>query len=435
MALTKSRVRLSIVEYGPPIDLVRQLTEEAGIPATQARTSILRAATRAASVLRSKAPVLEISEIGVRAVDIAGMLRLGPQIELEIVPKFLRPGAGKPGWREDFFFLAELSRHGRLLPTERLVAASGAPRDLATLVGRSMVSMYRDNQPRPLRTYRRALVRDFEIEGEPEPLDLIRPEPEGYEQAVIRFDRRNSHNSTILGAFRALLPEVADPQLIAQIRRIADDLSPQEKPGQRLRHRVPNRSRGWQPLVELSQDVIRGLGMSYESGVAIAPGYLVDTWRVWEDFVTLACKLGFGSAIAKSKQPSTLGTRFRLEQGWRASVATVTPDVSLTLATPCLVDAKYKGSTSKGGVMRMGEADVYEALAFLTASDANVAILVYPQVSDLPPGDIPNITLFERIEIDGKKILGISIDVRGISAKGILRSFSRKLATGLADLI
>lgn len=86
-----------------------------------------------------------------RAKGFAGLIRLGPSLELEITPKFLGIDDTDSKWREDFFYLVTLSKHGRLLASERMVASGNSPRNLSALVARSMATMYWDNQRLPTR--------------------------------------------------------------------------------------------------------------------------------------------------------------------------------------------------------------------------------------------------------------------------------------------
>jgi len=106
-----------------------------------------------------------------------------------------------------------------------------------------MALMYRDNNRRPLRAYRRSLETSFSIEGDPDPMDLILPDADGFEQEVIRYDRQTGHNSEILAALRLLVPDVSNPQTLNSILRIICELSPQRSLGHRRCTPVPARSR------------------------------------------------------------------------------------------------------------------------------------------------------------------------------------------------
>ncbi len=195
--MAHTRTRLSLVEYGAPVDLSREIAAAVGVDRTKANSLILEAGNRAASSLRLNYNPISVDAKGARAIDFAGLIRLAPSLELEVAPKFLGLDDTDAAWREDFFFLSTLSRHGHLLASERLSASGGAPRDLSTLVARSITSMYEARKRRPLRSYRRVREADFFIDGDPDPVELIFPSPDGFEQELIRFDRRNGWNADI----------------------------------------------------------------------------------------------------------------------------------------------------------------------------------------------------------------------------------------------
>ncbi|QDA57206.1 5-methylcytosine restriction system specificity protein McrC [Thermomonas aquatica] len=433
--MAHTRTRLSLVEYGSPVDLSREIGAAIGVDRTKANSLLIEAGNRAASNLGLKYNPISVDAIGARAIDFAGLIRLAPALELEVAPKFLGLDDADATWREDFFFLSTLSRHGRLLATERLSASGGAPRDLSTLVARSITSMYEARKRRPLRSYRRVREADFFIDGDPDPVDLIFPSPDGFEQEVIRFDRRNGWNADIVAAAKGLLPEVSDPSAAGSLVRLIEDLSPQSGPANR-RKSLPARHRAWKPLHELSIDVLGGLGLNYKQGQAHAPGYLVSTWRVWEDLLTVAARLGFGRSAVVPQKGFTLGTRVKSTTGAVRNV-TVVPDCVIEAegARPrLLLDAKYKGHIEKGQ-LRISEADMYEALAFSRATGCNLVVLAYPaQLGDVPL-PVGACTEFEKVQVDAVKIVGIQIETRHISRTGALKAFAGNLASSIAEII
>lgn len=421
------------------MNLVSAIAQLSGQTKPHIRQLLKVAGDRVAAKLHLSQSPLDLTAEMVRATDIAGLLRIGPGIELEIAPKFLGGEASHAGWREDFFFLALLSRHGHLLSADRLRALAVHNVDLATLVGRALVQLYWDNHRRPLRTYRRTLVRDFTIYGDIEPEALWAPNDEGFEQTVMQFDRRNLFNATIRAAVLDLIPEVRDPELRGTLDRIAQILNPQERPRGIIQKRLPNRSRRWQTTYDLAVDVLRSFGLSYASGAAMAPGYVLATWRVWEDLVGLALRIGFGGASIKIQHSFVLGQRYRsVQDGVITRPVTVTPDVVVQdgpAETPrILVDAKYKGHVDKGR-QRIVEADAYEALAFCTASKCPIAVLVYPHVPHTGlPAELGQSRVLEMIKIGSIRIIGIEVDVRGISSRGGLKLFSERLTKEVGAL-
>ncbi len=429
--MAHTRTRLSLVEYGVPVDLSRAIAEAVGVDRTKANSLLMEAGNRAASSLQLNYNPISVDAKGARAIDFAGLIRLAPSLELEVAPKFLGLDDTDAAWREDFFFLSTLSRHGRLLASERLSASGGTPRDLSTLVARSITSMYEARKRRPLRSYRRVREADFFIDGDPDPVDLIFPSPDGFEQEHIRFDRRNGWNGNIVAAAKELLPEVSDPSAASSLVRLIEDLSPQNAPSNRHKP-IPARQRAWKPLHELSLDVLGGLGLNYKQGQAHAPGYLVDTWRVWEDLLTVAARLGFGRNAVVPQQGYPLGTKTKISTGVVRKIS-VYPDCVIEsdgTRPRMLLDAKYKGHVEKGQ-LRISEADIYEALAFSKATGCNLVVLAYPAQPGTNLQPVGTCTVFERAVVDALQIVGIHIESRQISKTGALRTFAANLANGV----
>lgn len=429
------RKRLSLVEYGSPVDLSREISTAIGVDRTKANSLLTDAGSRAASSLGLNYNPISVDARGARAIDFAGLIRLTPSLELEVAPKFLGLDDADAAWREDFFFLSTLSRHGRLLATERLSASGGAPRDLSTLVARSITSMYEARKRRPLRSYRRVKEADFFVDGDPDPVDLIFPSPDGFEQEIIRFDRRNGWNADIVAAAKELLPEVSDPSAVGSLVRLIEDLAPQSEPASR-RKAIPARHRAWRPLHELSVDVLGGLGLTYQQGQAHAPGYLVSTWRVWEDLLTVAARLGFGRSAVVPQKGFALGTKTKVSTG-AVSKLSVFPDCVIESegTRPRMVlDAKYKGHVEKGQ-LRITEADIYEALAFSRATGCNLVVLAYPAQPGDAPQPVGTCMVFEKAQVEAVRIIGVQIESRLISKSGALRTFSANLATGISGAL
>ena len=430
MALT--RTRLSLVEYGAPIDLSRAIIDALGVDRTKADSLLIEAGSRVASSLRLNYNPISVDLKGARAIDFAGLIRLAPSLELEVAPKFLGLDDADATWREDFFFLSTLSRHGRLLASERLSASGGAPRDLSTLVARSITSMYEARKRRPLRSYRRVQEADFFIDGDPDPMDLIFPSPDGFEQELVRFDRRNNWNAEIVAAAKELLPEVSDPSAVGSLVRLIEDLSPQSAPANR-RKPVPARHRAWKPLHELSIDVLGGLGVNYRQGRAHAPGYLVSTWRVWEDLLTVAARLGFGRNAVVPQRGYPLGIKTKISTG-TVSKLSVYPDCVIEsdgVRPRMLFDAKYKGHIEKGQ-LRISEADIYEALAFSKATGCNRVVLAYPVPPYEDPDPVGSCIIFEKVVSGSVNIVGVQIESRNISSAGALKTFSINMSSGIS---
>lgn len=406
--------RVTLAEYGPDCPLADFVTAS-----REGSASILRQADiRIRATLGIGQSALDLDATSVRARDFAGLIRLAPDLELEVAPKFVNPASAD--WRKDFLFLAELSKHGRILPVERLLTSGGESESIASLTAQAMVAMYVQNRRRPLRGYRQSHECGFEVEGDLDPGDVAFPPPEGFPQRVVRFDRQTAHNSEILTALNLLRQEVHNPRVLGPLERVIRDVSPQSRIPRR-RVPVPMRSRAWGPVVELARDVIDGLGASFRCGEMRAPGYIVNTWRVWEDAVTLACRISMSSRWSVlAQKASELGQVFRWKaEGWQKHRKDcVRPDVRLQRdGRMVVVDAKYKLATDGA----IADSDVYEALAFLEATKASDVILVFPTGDLVEPGDfVP----FRRIQVGAKSITAARIQIGGIARAGGLHRFA-----------
>lgn len=429
--------RFSLSEYDSAVPLVGEIAQATHLPPARIVEWLQRAGDRAALSLGFTNPPLQVLGQRVQATDFAGLLRISPSIELEVAPKFL--GNMSLGWREDFFFLAMLSRHGRLLSSDRLRAVSGANADLATLVARALIQMYWDNQRRPIRSYRRCVERHFAAEGELDLEELRTPNDDGFAQTLIHYGRYNVFNAAIKAACADLHSEVQDAEARVSLERIMQRLGAQA-PIQRLQtRRLPSRSQSWKTTYDLALDVLRGFGMTYDSGKAQAPGFVLSTWRVWEDLVTISLRAHLGGQAVAAQQGIQLGHRRRRVEGdWSSRRALdVTPDLRIDGSKAgfgeLLIDAKYKGRWNQGR-QRIVEADVYEAMAFATAANADQIVLVYPKSSSASPTPIGTTTVFERIEINGLLIWGVESEVRGIAQSGGLRKFAAGMVEGMRSI-
>ncbi|WMT42273.1 hypothetical protein RE628_07675 [Paenibacillus sp. D2_2] len=117
--------RISLIEYGSPVHLCQVNNPSTGLSDDELGKLILKSGQRISRSLKLSSNPFEINDRSVRISDIAGLVSVSPRFELEIAPKFLGLDSSNKRWREDFFFLATLSKHGRLLNNDRLKAETG----------------------------------------------------------------------------------------------------------------------------------------------------------------------------------------------------------------------------------------------------------------------------------------------------------------------
>lgn len=334
--------RFTAIEYARPAALHEEIARGTDLSPKRAQDLLLRAGDRVRAILDLESVPIALSGDKIQFQNIAGLLVLASGLELEIAPKFL---GNAPGWREDFFLLATLSHHGRLFDSENLKSSTHTSSDLATLIGRSLIEMYWKNQRRPLRTYRRLEMREFAIEGDFDPEDLSHPAEEGFPQAVTSFTRLNPYNAIIRSASAQLAPMVPDIETRVRLERLAQHLPHQPRPSRLHDRRLPSRSRSWQPTFDLSLDILRGLGGAYDPKNALAPGYVMQTWQVWEQLISLSLRSVLSPKNVVLQAQHILGTR---SFGHKVKDLHVYPDAIVTLnagegSRKIIVDAKYKG--------------------------------------------------------------------------------------------
>ena len=427
--------RFSAVEYSRPTPLIQEISQGFRIPRHRAEDLVIRSAVRIRRLLRLEASPVSWTEGGLQFQNIAGILLVAPQLELEIAPKFL---GNSPGWREDFFLLATLSAHGRLLDREGLSSSSHETSDLATLIGRNLVEMFNQNRRRPLRTYRRLPHTAFSIDGDFEPEELSVPDEDGFDQEVTTFTSDNSYNATIGGAALRLSTIVPDVETRARLERMARTL-PSRRSTARLRdRRLPSRSRSWQPAYDLAVDILRGFGGTFDPKNLFAPGFVVKTWQIWEDLVSWGLRLGFGAKQLSLQRRYRLGSRC---VAGRESAVNVRPDAVLNLDAGSrgrlvIVDSKYKGNVDRLD-RSVATSDIYEALAFSRATGIGKVTLVYPMMvgtKQSVPARVGHASTIASICMDDTQVRAIEVGVCGISRTGGLGRFARSLRSEVCKM-
>jgi 5-methylcytosine-specific restriction enzyme subunit McrC len=422
--------RFSIVEYGDPENLIEKITNKCSISKHKIREYLTISGDHLAKELNFKVSPLIISFQSVKAVKFSGLIQVAPGIELEIIPKFLSEHSTT--WREDFFYIATLSKHGYLLNSDRISASISNSDNLHNLIALAFSKMYLHNSRKSLRTYTQKVVTEYSYDGEVDFVDLFHPVADGYRQDIITYDKTNKYNSVIYNAAKNILPNLTDPRVIALIERIISDLRPQKPTNIITKNKLPSRSKHWQPLYDLSVDILSGLGLSMKNGNLQVPGYVIDSWRCWESLI--------GIILFKNKPMFKVKTQKKFKLGTRKSHAitdaNVQPDFIVTKVIgdeeTFIIDAKYKNNI-KARKNRISESDIYESIAFMKATECNKTILIYPGREDRNQSG--NLKVFETIDIDGLTILGVELSVLGISQRGALNEISTKFSLSLTNAL
>lgn len=415
------RGRVTVVEYRPTVGFPTVAAAACEHDAHAVRVAVEEQGRRLQSLLRLSTPPLRMEGDSLIAEDIAGIVRLLPDLELEIAPKFL--GDSWEHWREDFLAIANLTRSGRLLVREGITSSSGARNDLASLIAHTYVDLFDRNRRNPLRTYRTQAEDAWSLDGEVDAEDILRPGSEGYRVRRTSLTLANRYNAEMASAAQALAPEVRDGALQLQVRRISHRLGPQPTMRPRPLTRVPSRHSRWQECYDLAREIVAGLGLRLTPGRFASPGYVLRTWVAFEHLLVLALRIAGVAAQVAYHGRHQLGTRAD------GTAVLVEPDVVLTCADgrTLLLDAKYKGRSDQ--VSRISPADLYEALAFARAAKQEIVVLVYPRPSGIGMlQSVGSVSVFDEVRVESTRVIGVTVECRGISARGGFLAFGRALS-------
>ena len=420
-------MRVSLAEYGAGLPLEALCREPAQLP--QLYRSIQQANRRLSASLRVKREVLQIADDRLRALGIAGVVQLDRGLELEIVPKFLGNG-GDPAWKATLYLLSTLSKHGSILTSDRIASSTSYLHSLYEIAGRILSQEYLRCRRKPIRKYRKEQFREHAIDGEIDLSSVFERHPEGVQQTRIRFDRMNAYNAAIQAAARIVLPYTADPQVRRILSTAAAELGEQVPPPRR-RLSVPARNREWQPAYDLAFDIIQGLGSSYDVGRFAAPGFVVDTWQLWQWPITTGLRMGSSGHTVVPQSQLLLGSR---SAGGRSAPVYVFPDIEVrsagAAASLYLADAKYKLLPDTGEIAR---SDLYEALAFCRAASAREMVLLYPAGNPSPvPGQVRKCTEYA---IQDLLIHVVQVSFGAVTGRGGIHTFSSNLTAGIASIL
>ncbi len=413
--------RISVVEYRPCEQFVRLAGDLAGVGHELIRRSVATQGERIRRVLDLGTAPIRLDGDTLVAEDVAGLVRLLPNLEIEIAPKFL--GNAWPNWREDFLVVANIARSGQLLIREGISSSAGARDDLASLVGRTFVDLFERNRRRPLRTYRPDTSAEWSLDGDIEAEELVMPGADGYRIQRLALSSSNQHNSRIARAATLLAPEVRDGVLQRQVQRISQRLGPQPLRSSRPTQRVPSRHRRWQQCYDLANEINAGFGVRLAPGLYSSPGYVLTTWLAFEHLLVAAIRIGVKLAQVSYHPRFTLGRRAD------GRPVVIVPDFLVRHADGRLavLDAKYKGRADQSP--SVAPSDLYEALAFADATGQQKVTLLYPRPTD---GDAPlpvgSTEIFDEIKVGSCIILGVTVECRGISERGAFVDFAKGLA-------
>lgn len=425
-----NRQRPTLIEGGEAVSL-SSIQQMIGLPVGSIQPLFVESSRRLRRELRLRSEPFTVTEGVVRTIGVAGVVRLAPKVEIEIVPKCFDPGG--PKWHDDFIIVAAATRLGRIFRREQVTATVRSPHsDVLSLLAAIFLEELEGLIHVPIREYRHSSWIDPNLDGDLDYTEIWEARPEGFIQIGPTLSVNNEFMG-VIGESASYLADASADRAVGQHLRCLVSKFPSTVRG-RIRDRVPGRYARWQRLYNLAIDVRSGLGFRLgPSGALRVPGFVLNTERGWEDLLALALTSQGNYLRAMVKPASRIGVRHPGSQ----DVFTY-PDIVLTPPSfnqPVIVDAKYKGTSSQP-VQRISSDDLYEALAFLMAQGSNIAILVYP-VCDLPSTDLGPGTLrpFDEVMINSYRIVGAAVNTSGIGRAHGLQEFGRRLGQGILDVV
>ena len=435
----KQMHKIYLQEYGEPKN-IEKLAEECKLTAQSLRSLLTKAGDRISSALKPASGPFVFGSGTVRAAGIAGTIRLSAQIELEIVPKFLGFSENDVRWKDDFYLLTTLSKHGKLLEGDNIHAGSAFKSSLYDIAGRMLADDFVRLRRNLQRKYRRRQFEDYSIEGEIRFDDSFTRQPNGVPQENVTFDKTNEYNATILAAMKYVQPRITDPRVQRILKDSIETLRPQyEVQLGRPRLNLPGRDLRWKNAYDLAYDIIHGMGAAFTSGTVLSPGFIADTWRIWEWLLTTAVRIGEPALSVAGQKTFPFGTAINQVSGINQQLS-VYPDIAVADETGdvrYLVDAKYKrlptNSGDKSGRKAADRSDIYEALAFCHAAKCNVIFLAYP-CEPVPGGDF-QVSLVRIYHIGSNTVYAIQVPVGGLTVSGGIRNFSDMLTGGIHNIL
>lgn len=401
--------RLELHELRERPGAIREIANQSGVSDADVLIQLRELNDRVKNLLGyDNDPITASSNGSLKADGVAGLVRLNSRVELEIVPKFLDPKS--TAWRSDFFLLAVLVKTGHLLLYDEISAGIQDQGDLATLIARSFLTLYAENERRPIRGYRRSAGTDFAIDGDVDWETIFLPDPDGFAVTRLELTRQNPYNAVLATAVEILIPEVADADTQTQLRLVAHQIAPQLA-APAIAPPLPPRHGGWQRAYELANLIVAGLGLNLDNGVFTGPGFVLSTWSAWESLCEEIVRRALPDHRVIGQKQWVLGYRGDKPVHAKPDISPIAGDVAALL-----LDAKYK--TRRGLSPRVAAADLYESLAFLRAGKANVMCLLYPALQD--PDDLPlgEWRQFDQIDVDDLIVQGFEVQVQGLARRG-----------------
>ncbi len=407
-------------EYGPH-NSINQVAHVLGISSSKLKNLLETCSLRIESQLRIKESI-KVSSDSFQFQNIAGLLRLSSQIEIEVCPKFLNPISSD--WKSDFFQIASITSFSKIFPEMELMGGHQTDILFANLLARIFISQFRKLAARPIRTYQKLNFKSFEVIGELDWESIYFPDQEGFKQDIIQYTGENEYNRIIYNAVLFLLDVVTEQNLKRELLLIKYHLSPQRKKTKNQIKTVPSRHKHWNELYKLSFKLNSTIGLTFFGEEHnLMPGFIIKSDKAWEELLKKAFHFAFPGNIGYSAYD--WGTR-QIDSNHKSTIK-VHPDISLINEADkveIIIDAKYKGRSFES--LSINRNDIYEVFSFLKATSSNIGVLLYPG-NEYTSNKVGETVIFEEYEIEDINIFGAEVSITGISSINGFYKFSQGL--------
>lgn len=400
-----------------------------GLPVEALRRLFLESSGRLKQQLRPRDEPFTCAGDAVSTSGVAGVIRLGPRVEIEVIPKCF--DSENVNWRNDFMVMAAVTRLGRILHREQVTARlRSGNTDVLTLLAAAFLAELDRLRRVPIREYVRSSWIDSNVDGDLDYGELWQSHPDGFVQNGVRLSVENQFMGVIGDAARYLGTASADRGIGQRLWRLARSFNAVVKGG--VPERVPGRYVRWQQLYDMALAIRTGLGMHYSpDGTLRAPGFVLNTERGWEDLLTVSLKTRGTVLRVREKPRSVLGIRYP-----SGNEVVTRPDLVLnppSAGRPIVVDAKYKGTAARP-LTQIASEDLYESLAFMEAQGSDLAVLVYPGGSSTHGKDTGVLIPFDEAVVGSRRVVGASVSTSGVGQTGGLEMFGRHLGECILDV-
>ncbi len=369
--------------------------------------------------------VISIHDGRLRAYRIAGVVNLCPEIELEIVPKFLDQSSD---WKETFFFLSLISKYGLLLDGRPISADRSFLESFYEVAGIMLADEYLRLRRKPIRQYRKRVFRDHVWEGEVDFESFCERHIDGSLQTENIFTIHNEFNSTIVKAMEIIFPYIHDFKACSVLRHVLTTYQSCEDYS-RIKKTIPCHNNEWAEIYGLSYDIISGMMFGLDGGNLRSHEFVINTWQIWEWLVSTGISVGTHSFSVRAHTTYDWGTKVKNDV---SSKLRINPDISIFLKDNqeplFLIDAKYKDSN-----LDVDRSDLYEAVAFCNGTNTHNIVLVYPEDPTGSPSG--TVRLRSIYKIGDVSVLQVSVAFGDLTDHRGLKSFGKLLFDGIQRIL